>query len=284
MPSKSPSPTARPCQLCGHAPLAEFSVPARVTFWHCPKCGLYQDGPQASDACHEDEQYHASYVAQSGRKLHTAKTRLNRLAPLVTAECPRLLDVGCGIGVVMQAAEARGWEAIGVDISQRIVNQCRAQGLQAERVPDWNLPFDDESFDVVTAWSVIEHVADVRHVLREWFRVLRPGGVLAMDTSDAACLKVRLLGKRYRGIWVPGHTYTFTRPTLRAFCRQAGFVELRQPLVGRPRGMSLGELALAAAYQVQYDLRDLLRIQKAFQLFLRKPAAAAAETFVICRR
>ena len=146
-----------------------------------------------------------------------------------------------------------------------------------QRVATWDLPFENESFDVVTAWSVVEHVTDVRDVLREWHRVLRPGGVLAMDTSDAACLKARLLGARYRGIWVPGHTYTFTRRTLREFCRQAGFAELRQPLIGRPVGMSLGEVAHAAAYQAQYEIRNLLRIQKAFQLFLRKPAANAAQ-------
>ena len=277
MSPSSPSPASLPCQLCDHSPLVEFCVPGRVTFWRCERCGLYQYGPQASDECHEQEEYHVSYSAQYGRKLHTAKTRLNRLAPHVTAEQPRLLDVGCGIGVVMEAAESRGWEAVGVDISRRIVDHCREKGLQCQRVATWDLPFENESFDVVTAWSVVEHVTNVRDVLREWHRVLRPGGVLAMDTSDAACLKARLLGARYRGIWVPGHTYTFTRRTLREFCRQAGFAEIRQPLIGRPIGMSLGEVALAAAYQAQYEIRNLLRIQKAFQLFLRKPAANAAQ-------
>jgi 2-polyprenyl-3-methyl-5-hydroxy-6-metoxy-1,4-benzoquinol methylase len=256
-------------------PLVEFCVPDRVTFWRCDRCGLYQYGPQASDECHEQEEYHASYSAQLGRKLHTATTRLNRIAPCISGKRPKLLDVGCGIGVVMEAAEARGWEAVGVDISRRIVDHCREKGLQCQRVANWDLPFENESFDVVTAWSVIEHVTDVRDVLREWNRVLRPGGVLAMDTSDAACLKARLLGTRYRGIWVPGHTYTFTRSTLREFCRQAGFVEVRQPLIGRPVGMSFGQTVLAAAYQVQYEVRNLLRVQKAFQLFLRKPQSSA---------
>jgi ubiquinone/menaquinone biosynthesis C-methylase UbiE len=208
--------------------------------------------------------------------LRTARLRLNRIASHVTAEQPRLLDVGCGIGVVMEAANARGWHGVGVDISHRIVEHCRQKGLECHRVSNWDLPFEDESFDVVTAWSTVEHVDNVSETLAEWYRVLRPGGVLAMDTSDAACLKVRLLGKGYRGIWVGGHTYTFTRPTLRAFCRRAGFQELPQPLLGRIANLSLSEAIVAAGYQLQYELRSRLALQKPFQLFLRKPARAAA--------
>ena len=94
---------------------------------------------------------------------------------------------------MLEAASLRGWNAVGADISRRAVRICRQKGFECHTVDGHELPFDDESFDIVTGWSIIEHVIDVSKTLIEWRRVLRSGGVLAMDTSDAACLKAKLL-------------------------------------------------------------------------------------------
>jgi ubiquinone/menaquinone biosynthesis C-methylase UbiE len=260
------------CQLCGDASLTEFVVPQRTTFWKCAGCGLYQYGALAPQECHEAESYHAGYEADYKRKLRTATVRINRIAGLFTPTPLRLLDVGCGIGAILDAAQRRAWDPVGVDVSRRVVSLCRQRGFQCLPVDGHRLPFPDKSFDVVTAWSVIEHVGDVAETLAEWRRVLRDDGLLAMDTTDAECLKARLLGKIYRGIWVPGHTYTFTPATLRKFAENVGFQIVRPPFVGNLRGLSIGQRCYAYSYQAQYQLRTRMGLHKPFQIFLRRGA------------
>ena len=204
------------------------------------------------------------------RKIRTARVRLNRIAGLVQAESPRLLDVGCGIGAIMEAATQRGWTATGADVSQAVVDGCLGRGLNCNRIVDGLLPFPDTSFDIVTAWSVIEHVSDVRDALSEWRRVLKPGGILALDTSNCAVLEGSASAARYRGFWPHGHTYTFTPATLSRFLAETGFRVLAAPFVGKLTGNAFLDACYAVAYQTQYCIRDTLRLQKPFMLFAER--------------
>lgn len=89
---------------------------------------------------------------------------------------PRILDVGCGTGANLELLSEYG-EAEGVDISAEALAFCRARGLthvrqgEAER-----LPYEDSTFDLVTALDVVEHLDDDTAGLSEMRRVLKPGG------------------------------------------------------------------------------------------------------------
>lgn len=265
------------CQLCGHTPLEEFAVPRVIVYQRCPGCGLYQNGPPVDLSFYGDEEYHENYERHERRKMRTAAVRLNRIAALLARDKPRLLDVGCGTGCMLKSARLRGWDAAGVDVSPRMVRRGRDQGLEIHRVDGHELPFDDQSFDAVTAWSVIEHVPDVRVTLAEWRRVLRPGGVLVTDTSDARCWKVKLLGAKYRRFWRTDHTYAFTPATLGQFTQQAGFDLLRRPFVGRLRDLPPRMAGYAVAYQGLFEFRSRLGLQKPFQIFARRRDAEDVE-------
>lgn len=87
-----------------------------------------------------------------------------------------ILDIGCGIGTVVQALAVRGFDAHGIDPCAPAIEQAR-RGEGAFYVGDaLTLPFDTASFDVVGAFTVLEHVEQPEVVLREMIRVLRPGG------------------------------------------------------------------------------------------------------------
>lgn len=91
---------------------------------------------------------------------------------------PRLLDVGTGTGALLQHLERFG-EVLAVDVDTEAVRFSHLRGATNVRLYDGTtLPFEDASFDVVTAFDVIEHVPDDAVVLAEMFRVLRPGGTL----------------------------------------------------------------------------------------------------------
>lgn len=91
-------------------------------------------------------------------------------------ETARILDVGCGTGANLEMLANLG-EAQGVDISEEALDFCRARGLHSVQLgPAEHLPYADESFDLVTALDVVEHLDDDVAGLKEMRRVLRPGG------------------------------------------------------------------------------------------------------------
>ncbi len=88
---------------------------------------------------------------------------------------PKILDVGCGTGANLEMLANFG-EAEGVDVSDDALEFCKAKGLKAHKGLAEKLPFDDESFDVVTALDVVEHLDDDVAGLKEMHRVLKTGG------------------------------------------------------------------------------------------------------------
>ena len=89
---------------------------------------------------------------------------------------PRILDVGCGTGANLQMLAKYG-EAEGVDISVEALEFCRARGLaKVKQGAAESLPYENASFDLVTALDVVEHLNDDVAGLKEMLRVLRPRG------------------------------------------------------------------------------------------------------------
>ena len=96
-------------------------------------------------------------------------------SPKSKAQSPRILDVGCGTGANLEMLQNFG-AAEGVDVSNDALEFCRAKGLKTHKGLAENLPFADESFDLVTALDVVEHLDDDVAGLREMRRVLKTGG------------------------------------------------------------------------------------------------------------
>ncbi len=245
-------------------------MPGQTLLWKCPACDLYQQGQLPDDEAYENA-YHEDYQRALSRKIRTAQVRLCRVSKFLQSSAPDLLDIGCSVGATVTAAERRGWSAKGVDVSQTAVDVCRRQGLDCRRYDGQQLPFDDESFDVLTSWHVIEHVPDVTQTLAEWLRVLRPGGVLILETPHARCWKARFMGHRYRKFWPAEHLYTFTPKNLPPFVRRAQFELLATPLVVAPTNVGLTTSAFAVAHQSYLAASRLTGFCKSFQIVARRP-------------
>jgi SAM-dependent methyltransferase len=92
----------------------------------------------------------------------------------------RILDVGCAGGTTIQQLNEAGFAHVsGIDISGEAIAQCRRIGLRDVYQMDAQAPdFPDDSFDIIVASDVLEHVSDENAAVREWFRILSPGGCL----------------------------------------------------------------------------------------------------------
>ena len=101
---------------------------------------------------------------------------MKRIVAALGVERPRILDVGCGTGANLELLGDFG-VAEGVDVSPAALSFCHQRGLTAVKQGQAeSLPYEDRSFDVVTALDVVEHLDDDVAGLREMHRVLKPGG------------------------------------------------------------------------------------------------------------
>ena len=161
---------------------------------------------------YEVEQSHWWYI---GRRRIIAGF-VEQICRQVTDRRPRILDVGCGTGANLLLLSKYG-QAEGVDVSEDALAFCRARGLDKVRLgAGEELPYEDGTFDLVTAFDVVEHMDDDLAGLSEMRRVLRPGG------------RVLLFVPTFMFLWglqdeVSNHRRRYRLPELRRVLEQAGF-------------------------------------------------------------
>jgi 2-polyprenyl-6-hydroxyphenyl methylase/3-demethylubiquinone-9 3-methyltransferase len=117
--------------------------------------------------------------------LHWIAAARARLVPEATRADSLLLDLACGGGLLAPHVAAKGHRHVGLDLSATALPQARAHGVQPVRGDVLRLPFADAVADVVVAGEVLEHVLEPLELVSEACRVLRPGGVLVLDTIAA---------------------------------------------------------------------------------------------------
>lgn len=97
------------------------------------------------------------------------------------AEHASVLEVGCGTGLLMGRLKDRCGFLMGLDLSKGMLNHTSRQGHTVVQGTADELPFKDETFDLVYTFKVLAHVPQVKKALGEMARVLRPGGHAVCD-------------------------------------------------------------------------------------------------------
>jgi 2-polyprenyl-3-methyl-5-hydroxy-6-metoxy-1,4-benzoquinol methylase len=197
----------------------------------CENCGLVYIDPRPK------EQIFGGFVPNTERDLSAAAFWQRRLRTLERFHAPgRLLDVGVGAGAFLHYARHRGWDAHGLDVQKEFARSI----YERTGIPIYVGKLEDaeiqaQRFDAVTMWDVIEHVPSPRATLAAAAAVVRPGGILALSTINAASLNARLFGGHWifwnRSGRVPEHLQAFTPDTLRRALYDTGFV----PVAARTR-------------------------------------------------
>ena len=100
----------------------------------------------------------------------------------------KILDVGCGAGFLSNALAKEGLNITGVDLSPESLKVAakydETKSVKYQTADAYHLPFADQSFDVLTAMDFLEHVEDPKEVIKEFSRVLKPGGLFIFHTFN----------------------------------------------------------------------------------------------------
>jgi SAM-dependent methyltransferase len=139
------------------------------------------------------------------------------------AEGPRVLDIGCATGALLETLRNRGWDAAGVEISAPQAEYARKRrNLAVSVLPLEENRFPEASFDAVLASHLIEHLNDPASMVREVRRILKRGGRFYVTTPNIAGFQARLFGGRWRSA-IFDHLYLFSRRTLTDMLTRSGF-------------------------------------------------------------
>jgi SAM-dependent methyltransferase len=138
-----------------------------------------------------------------------------------------IMDVGCGDGHFLDLVRRFGdpsWTLYGVDFSELAAERLRARGLNALQQRFEELDWADGTVGAIVMNQLIEHVEDPTASIAKAYDVLKPGGVLIMETPTLDGWDARLFRARYWGGWhAPRHWNLFTAQSLGRCVEEAGF-------------------------------------------------------------
>lgn len=218
------------CDICGSN---QFSPDLDCGDFHyvkCDSCGLVFQNPQP-DFDEISELYDDSYFEYE-KENHNAFYNLMRLSlndidfDNITSHLngdKKVLDIGCATGLLLNDLKNRGWNPYGVEI-------CEASAKYG--IENFNLniqmktldecQFQDNFFDIIHFSHLIEHVPSPKALLKEVYRIIKPGGYAIITTPNFD----GFFAKYYKDKWrsaIAQHLYLFTKKTLNQLILQEGF-------------------------------------------------------------
>ncbi|MDH5770739.1 MAG: class I SAM-dependent methyltransferase [Candidatus Bathyarchaeota archaeon] len=142
----------------------------------------------------------------------------------------RVLDIGCAFGYFLKLCDDYNLETYGVDVSKYAINEAKRITKAKLYLGDINeglSVFNNEFFDLVTMFDVIEHLKNPWSLLTEVYRVLRRGGKMIIVTPNINAIAKLLEKNQWGGFSDPSHFYLFTSDSLRFLVEKAGFLVTR---------------------------------------------------------
>lgn len=129
---------------------------------------------------HKAQDYNAEEPSYKPENIKRVKTIFEEF--LIKKKNPKILDIGCGTGFVMDIAKKFSTNVIGVDISAEMLKEVNRKGnVETIRSNTSFLPFTENYFDVCTSYGFLHHLYDLVSTLKEAHRCLRRGGIFYSD-------------------------------------------------------------------------------------------------------
>lgn len=209
----------------------------RLNYVQCLRCSLIYSNPRLAYTDSTLEQIAPAHAVRRLQKevgiqeqLRNRKTRkLEQIVRFAGDKRGRFLEIGCGSGLGLEAAIAKGFDAVGTELYSGFIEACRLKGLQVFPGTVEGISFPDASFAVVFLDDVLEHLDHPFAYLDEIVRVLQPGGILYINTwvIDDPTSVEDAFGLQWRqdmNLDLTAHTTIFPTPLLLDQLKSRGLV------------------------------------------------------------
>ena len=225
-----------PCASCGGTHFKKALQCEGFGYVRCTRCGLIQMNPQplpedvkrryqegsGKDYLSYEIANEASFLRLQELALGDAGFEKIERAFLETGRT-RLLDIGSATGALLGKLKTRGWNVTGIEISTPQADYARNErGLDIIGVPLEKAGLGPDSFDVVLASHLIEHLNNPGLFVREVYRILKPGSYFLVTTPNISGFQGRLMQSRWRSA-IFDHLYLFSKKTLTRLLKDTGF-------------------------------------------------------------
>ena len=119
-----------------------------------------------------------------------------------------LLDIGAGTGDFLVTAKVAGWQTTGIEPNENAKNLAISKGISFENYIE---SIENQQFDVITMWHVMEHVPDVEYQIKQLKRLLKPNGTLIIAVPNYKSFDAQHYGKFWAAYDVPRHLWHFSK-------------------------------------------------------------------------
>jgi ubiquinone/menaquinone biosynthesis C-methylase UbiE len=143
------------------------------------------------------DDFSESYDRGRGHGYHRMIDDLELQVATPYARDARVLELGCGTGLILERVAEVAKGAVGIDLSEGMSRRARERGLDVRIGSVCDLPFEDDEFDLTYSFKVLAHVVNIGAAVREAVRVTRPGGHLLLEFYNPWSL--RYLAKKVAG-------------------------------------------------------------------------------------
>ncbi len=202
----------------------------RFSIVNCKSCGFKFTNPRPNSA--EIGRYYESedYISHSNTSVglvnkiyHFVKKRaiLQKIGMIESLKpvSNDILDIGCGAGAFLRGIADAGWNATGVEPSEKTREFCRNE-LKLNVYDEDFLKQTKETFSIITMWHVLEHVHDLNGRITEIMRLLKPGGFAIIAVPNYRSYDAQ----KYKQFWaaydVPRHLYHFSADIVKSLFKK----------------------------------------------------------------
>jgi 2-polyprenyl-3-methyl-5-hydroxy-6-metoxy-1,4-benzoquinol methylase len=119
-----------------------------------------------------------------------------------------LLDIGAGTGDFLVTANSLGWLTKGIEPNENAKKLAVSKGISFEKSIE---SIENQQFDVITMWHVLEHVPDVTHQINQLKRLLKPNGTIIIAVPNYKSFDAQYYGKFWAAYDVPRHLWHFSK-------------------------------------------------------------------------
>lgn len=217
------------CDLCESQDHETLFVKEGFPHVRCRGCGLVFVNPRLRDHLLLQSLSGTGSMGEdalTSAQLRRLRKELAGLEPF--RRLNRIMEVGAGRGWFLGEAARAGWETLAAEINADALERLRDKGItEILMQPAEDLKAPPGSVDVVRMWDVIEHLRSPRKAVAAVHRVLRPGGVYTLSTTNFASLSRRLNGPEWVYLNGADHIYLFEPATITRLLSEAGFSEIK---------------------------------------------------------